>query len=84
MSPEEITTAIRTVLAEQGRLSSDAATIDENADLYAAGLTSHATINVVLGLENALDVELPDELLVKGTFTSIAAIRDAVTPLVEA
>lgn len=82
MSPEEITTAIRTVLAEQGRLSVDAAAVDESADLYAAGLTSHATINVVLGLENALDIELPDEMLVKGTFASIAAIREAVSPLV--
>lgn len=69
---------IRTVLAEQGRLSVDAQTVSETADLYAAGLTSHATINVVLGLENAFDIELPDELLVKSTFETIAAISAAV------
>lgn len=72
---------IRTVLAEHGRLESDARTIATDADLYAAGMTSHASVNVMLGLEDALDVEFPDELLKRATFTSIDSIAQAVEGL---
>ena len=44
---------IRAILKEHGRLSVDAATLTETADLYQAGLTSHASVNVMLALEGA-------------------------------
>ena len=49
-------------------------------DLYRAGLTSHASVNVMLALEDAFDIEFPDALLKKSTFESIAAIADALDP----
>jgi acyl carrier protein len=78
MSMEE---EIRRVLAEQGRLPVEASTLDEHADLYQSGLTSHASVNVMLALEDAFDVEFPDAMLRKSTFESIAAIREALTEL---
>ncbi|WP_226345637.1 acyl carrier protein [Agilicoccus flavus] len=72
------TTTIREVLAAHGRLSADAHDIAEDADLYALGLASHATVNVVMALEDELDIEIPDELLVKSTFASIGDIRRAL------
>ena len=42
---------IRAVLKEHGRLSVDAATVGEGHDLYAAGMTSQASVNVMLALE---------------------------------
>lgn len=69
---------IRKVLAEHGRLNDDAATIATDADLYAAGMTSHASVNVMLGLEDELDIEFPDEFLKRETFASIDAIASAV------
>jgi acyl carrier protein len=75
---------IREVLVAHGHLAVDAATLDERADLYEAGLTSHASVNVMLGLEDAFDIEFPDRMLRKGTFSSIAAIRDAVDELAKA
>jgi acyl carrier protein len=72
---------IRQVLAEHGRLPVDVATLDEQADLYQSGLTSHASVNVMLALEDTFDVEFPDAMLRKSTFESIAAIRDALTEL---
>ncbi|AKT52477.1 acyl carrier protein [Arsenicicoccus sp. oral taxon 190] len=83
MSVDTLSTTIRTALAEAGRLKADAREIPADADLYAAGLTSHATVNVVLELEDALDIEIPDELLVKSTFVSVGALHDALEPLVE-
>ena len=66
---------IREVLAEHGRLGVDPASIDDNADLFDAGMTSHASVNVMLALEDAFDIEFPEEMLKKSTFESIAAIR---------
>jgi len=73
--------AIRQVLAEHGRLPVDAATVAEEADLYQAGLTSHASVNVMLALEDTFDVEFPDSMLRKSTFESVASIRAALAEL---
>jgi len=75
---------IRTVLAEHGRLAVDAHQLPDDADLYQAGLTSHASVNVMLALEDAFDVEFPERMLRKKTFESVAAIRAALDELVSA
>ena len=75
---------IRSVLAEHGRLAVDAATVGEHDDLYQAGLTSHASVNVMLALEDTFDVEFPEHMLRKKTFESVAAIRAALDELVGA
>ncbi len=72
---------IRAVLATFGRLGVDARTLDPNADLYAAGMTSHASVNVMLGLEEAFDIEFPTALLRKSTFSSISSIERALRTL---
>ena len=69
---------IRAILTEHGRLSFDVAELDDDADLYRVGLTSHASVNVMLALEDEFDVEVPDTMLRKGTFQSIASIRAAL------
>ena len=74
---------IRKVLADHGRLAVDAVGLDRDADLYEAGLTSHASVNIMLALEDAFDLEFPDRLLKKSTFSSISAIEGAITELTE-
>ena len=69
---------IRTVLSEHGRLTRPVTEIGEHQDLYELGLTSHASVNVMLALEDAFDIEFPEELLRKSTFASIGAICEAV------
>lgn len=73
--------AVREILAAHGRLSTDAATLDADADLYAAGMTSHASVNVMMACEDDLDVEFPDEMLNRETFATIASISRAVDSL---
>jgi acyl carrier protein len=72
---------IREVLKEHGKLAVDAATVGDDDDLYRHGLTSHASVNVMLALEDALDIEFPDRLLRKRTFSSVATIREALVEL---
>ena len=75
--------AIRAVLAEHARLAVDVTTLGDDTDLYAAGLTSHASVNVMLALEDAFDVEFPDRMLRKSTFGSVAVIRAALDELTQ-
>ncbi len=77
-------TRIRAVLAQHGRLAQDAGTLPDFADLYQAGLTSHASVNVMLGLESAFDIEFPDQMLTRSVFSSVAAIRGALSQLIPA
>ena len=73
---------IRRVLADHGRLAAPLDTLNDDADLYRAGLTSHASVNVMLALEDEFDVEFPERLLRKATFQSIVAIRSAISELI--
>jgi len=72
---------IRSILKQHARLSVDVGTIADDADLYQAGMTSHASVNVMLALEGAFDVEFPDHMLKRGVFESLAAIRAAIEEL---
>lgn len=78
---DEAAELIRKVIGDQGRLPVDVATLSADADLYEAGMTSHASVNVMLGLEDAFDVEFPDRMLKRDVFESIAAIEAAVSEL---
>ena len=73
---------IRQVVAEHGRLAVDVATLVDHASLYAAGLTSHASVNVMLALEDAFEVEFPERYLRRSTFESIASLLVALDSLV--
>ena len=75
------TESIRRILKEHGRLSADASALADDQDLYLAGMTSHASVNVMLALEGAFDVEFPDHMLRRSVFESIAAIRAALAEL---
>lgn len=76
-----ITETIRRILKEHGRLSSDALALATDADLYQAGMTSHASVNIMLALEGAFDVEFPDHMLTRAVFSSIGSIGSAIQEL---
>jgi acyl carrier protein len=72
---------IRSILKEHGRLSREVETLAAEADLYQAGMTSHASVNVMLALEGEFDVEFPDHMLKRNVFNTIASIRAALDEL---
>ena len=73
---------IRTLLAKLGGLPVAVETLVDEADLYAAGLSSFASVQLMLGLEEAFDMEFPDHLLNRKSFASIAAIEATVATIV--
>ena len=72
---------IRRGIAEHGRLRVDVAALADADDLYEAGMTSHASVNVMLGIEDAFDVEFPDAMLKRSVFESVASIQAALLEL---
>jgi len=75
------TTKIQLILANHGRLTTDVANLEYSSDLYNAGLTSLATVGLMLALEDEFDIEFPDSMLSRKTFSSIEAITDAIEEL---
>jgi acyl carrier protein len=72
---------IRLILANVGKLAIDPGQLDEDADLYDAGLTSLNTVSVMLALEDEYNVEFEESMLNRSTFQSIGALADALEQL---
>lgn len=72
---------IRDIIHSHARLSADVGTLTDVSDLYAAGLTSLTTVNLMLALEDHFDIEFPDKMLVRKTFESIQSLSEAVEAL---
>jgi acyl carrier protein len=72
---------IRALLAEHARLLVDVSTLADDADLYAAGLTSLSTVNLMLAIEDHFDVEFLDRMLGRKTFGSIRSLSEAIEEL---
>lgn len=72
---------IREVLSAHGRMPVDPRGVDSDDDLYKLGLTSHASVNVMLALEDEFDIEFPDEALKRSTFASVNNIATVVGSL---
>lgn len=74
---------IREILRQHGKLSTDVGSLPDNGDLYEAGMTSHASVNVMLALEGEFDIEFPDRMLKRSVFQSIASINAALEELTQ-
>ena len=77
-------TEIRKLIAEHARLAVDVSSLADDASLYEAGMTSHATVNLMLALEGSFDVEFPDSMLRRSVFESVAAIEAALSEIQQA
>lgn len=72
---------IRQILARVGNLATPAESLADEADLYDAGLTSFASVQLMLALEEAFDIEFPEHMLTRRTFQSIGAIARSIGEL---
>ena len=72
---------VRDILTQHGRLADSGDGLQDNSDLYGAGLTSRATVGLMLALEEEFDIEFPDSMLGRKTFGSIESICEAVEQL---
>jgi acyl carrier protein len=72
---------IRELVAAHARLGVGAAELADDSDLYDAGLSSHASVHLMLALENEFNIEIPDSLLTRDAFRSIGSIAKIVSQL---
>ena len=75
---------IREIINAHARLPGGCAALGDTSDLYQAGLSSHASVNVMLALEAEFDIEFPDRMLKRGVFRSISSISAAIEELLVA
>ena len=71
-------TQIRDVLAAHAGLPVPVDSLADSADLYQAGLRSFSSVQLMLALEDAFDIEFPEDALNRKTFQSIDAIAEVV------
>lgn len=76
-----MTNTIRQILEQHGRLPVPVNGLSDTSDLYQAGMTSHASVSVMLALENEFNIEFPDHMLKRSAFESVDAIRNGVESL---
>jgi acyl carrier protein len=81
---DTITDGIRRILREHGRLAVDVGSLTDQSSLYEAGLTSHASVSLMLALEEQFNIEFPDRMLRRGAFATIASIRAGLEELIGA
>lgn len=72
---------IRAILTRLGCFSVPTSRIANHQDLYAIGLTSLATVDLMLSLEREFDVEFPDTALSRRTFSTISCLTAAISRL---
>lgn len=75
---------IRELLGRLGGLPVAVTELADDADLYAAGLSSFASVQLMLGIEESFDIEFPDNLLNRKSFASISAIEQTVSMILKA
>lgn len=72
---------IREIIGAHARLTVPSNSLPVDADLYAAGMSSQSSVNLMLALEDGFDVEFPDRMLNRSVFSSIASIHGALSEL---
>lgn len=74
---------VRAILERLGEIPTMGA-LKDDSDLYAAGLSSYGTVELMVALESEFGIEFPDSLLARATFGSVEAVAAAVAGLLQA
>jgi len=69
---------IRAVIDNHAQLSVRCEALPNNASLYDAGMTSLASVRLMLALEDEFGIEFPDNMLRREVFESVDSIREAL------
>jgi acyl carrier protein len=72
---------IQQIVKENAGLGAGYENVDSSTDLYQAGMTSYASVVLMIALENEFDLEFPDGMLSRSVFESIDSITNAIESL---
>jgi acyl carrier protein len=81
LSPTETKERIRQIVREHAGLGTAVEKVDSSTNLYRAGMTSYASVVLMIALENEFDLEFPDALLSRKVFESVDSIAAAIESL---
>jgi acyl carrier protein len=73
--------AIADIILDYSGLRSTISQLDDDTDLYSAGMKSFASVQLMLALEDTFDISFPEHMLTRATFRNPAAIEQAVNAL---
>ncbi len=73
-----ILSTIRDILSTSGNLSTGVEEIGMGDDLFALGLSSFQSVQLMMAIEERFDLQFPDAMIRKETFQSIGAMVRAV------
>jgi acyl carrier protein len=74
--------ALRRILSETACLDVPVETLSDTDNLYAAGLSSLGTVRVMLAVEDAWGIEIPEEWITFDLFRCIDSLASALASLV--
>ncbi len=63
------------------KLDDGAGLADAHTDLWEAGMSSLHSVSLMMAVEEEFDVEFPETMLTRATFSSVASIAQAVRSL---
>ncbi|MEI8145101.1 MAG: acyl carrier protein [Alphaproteobacteria bacterium] len=76
-----MTATIQDIVTSTVQFPPEAGQITASTDLYKAGMTSFGSVQLMLALEDAFNIEFPERMLNRRLFSSIATIQAAVEEL---
>jgi acyl carrier protein len=72
---------IRDAISALAGLPTEGLNLEDETDLYGAGMKSFASVQLMVALEDMFEIEFPETMLTRATFRSPAAIERAVRTL---
>jgi acyl carrier protein len=69
---------IRNIVKDNVRFGVPVSALEDSTPLYQAGMTSYASVQLMLALENEFSLEFPDVMLSREVFESIDSIANAI------
>ena len=74
---------VRTIVGNHARLGLPLSQIQDSMDLYQAGMTSYASVQLMMALEDAFEIEFPDSMLSREVFANVNTMADAVEKVLQ-
>jgi acyl carrier protein len=74
---------IRKIVREHAGIGLGLDEIQNSTDLYRAGMTSYASVGLMIALENEFGLEFPDGLLSRDVFENVDSIASAIESVLE-
>jgi len=73
---------LRAMVASMNLLPVPVGGLSDQDNLFDAGMTSFGSVQLMLAIEEALDIEFPNSLLTRKTFATLGDLTSAVEQIV--